>query len=206
MREKSKKEIRSPQVQLLRKRIINLCRFCNFMRESGIGEICKKFLYSESRSEQRTPAISYLSERLGHPDSGSDFDKTLGYAKYLFRVPVMNETLTKAGIWCLQRMGYDALLLEYFDEIIGHTAFQVHKDNSLHIFSVEVLPQYQNRDLACVMVEEVVKRAREKKIAKVRIGGGGNKAINHILKEKLGKRANDLGIIVREHNWVDIVY
>lgn len=175
------------------------------MSEQRLCDLCDTFIYSESVGHQRGNAKRYMSERLGYPDQGSNFDKELGKLKYLFRIPGINGIITLAGLWHLQRQGYDALLLGLADEIIGHTAFQIHKDDSLHIFSVEVIPKYQGNGLAQYMVEKTLGEARKRLMQRMRIGGGKHEATNCI-HHHFAERADELRIVAREGNWVDILY
>ncbi|MEK6839343.1 MAG: hypothetical protein AABX72_00205, partial [Nanoarchaeota archaeon] len=103
------------------------------MKVTTLAGLCDTFLYSASTFSQQEDAKKYLSQRLGHPDEGSQFDRHLGTLKHLFRIPYLGKTFTTAGLYCLMQQGYDALLLQLHQELIGHTAFQVHEDHSLHI-------------------------------------------------------------------------
>ncbi len=169
-----------------------------------LSELCNTFLYSGSAGADKKNAQRYIKEKAGHPDEGSAFAKQLGPLKYLFRVPGANGLVTSAALWYLTKRNYDSLLLELAERIIGHTAFQIHKDNSLHVFSVEVVPEYRERGLAQYMVERVLDEAKNKGIQRMRIGGGKNDATNKI-HQNLAEKANELGIIAQEGNWVSLV-
>jgi len=175
------------------------------MDKGTLCDLCSTFVYSGSVGDQRRSAKGYIAERLVHPDEGSIFDKKLGKLKHLLRIPVVNGVVTSAGLWYLQRQGYDALMLDLEGKVIGHTAFQIHNDASLHIFSVEVLPRYQGYGLAKYMVDETLKEARKRKMKKMRIGGGKSEATNRI-HQNLAKRTDELGILAHEGNWIDILY
>lgn len=175
------------------------------MDKRSLCDLCSTFIYSESVDNQRRSAKKYIAERLGHPDEGSIFDQELGKLKYFLRIPVVTGAITSAGLWYLQRQGYDTLILDLEGKVIGHTAFQIHKDASLHIFSVEVLPRYQGYGLAKYMVEETLKEARKREMKRMRIGGGKNEATNRI-HQNLAKRADELRILAHEGNWIDILY
>jgi len=170
----------------------------------SLSDLCQTYLYSEAPRDQRRKAYDYLIRKVGHPDKGSKFERELGLFKYLFRTPVINRMVATIGTWYLQRNRYGALLLELDDEIRGHTGFQVHKDDSLHIFSVEVNPDYQGNGLAQHMVEVLVGKAREQKLRSMRIGGGKNEATNRI-HHNCAKRSYELGIIARDGNWIDLI-
>ena len=175
------------------------------MKEQRLCDLCDTFLFSESKDAQRRNAKRYVSGKLGYPDEGSEFDKELGKAKHLFRIPGVNGIITSAGLWYLQRQGYDSLMLDLTEEIIGHTAFQVHQDNSLHVFSVEVLPQHQGEGLARYMIEETLKEARKKGIERMRIGGGGHASTNRI-HANFSQREEELKISAQDENWVNLQY
>jgi len=171
----------------------------------GLSDLCYRFFYSTAKSEEQREARGYLSGKLGYPDEGSHFEKELGMARHLFRIPLFNAVVTFAGVSYLQRKGYDALMVRLEEEIIGHTAFQVHDDRSLHIFSVELQPKYRGRGLATSMVERVLSEARDRQIQRMRIGGGKHEATNSIHRH-FSEREKEFGIVAREGNWVDILY
>ena len=175
------------------------------MDKKSLCDLCNTFIYSGSVDNQRRDAKRYIAERLGYPDEGSIFDQELGKLKYLLRIPVLNRAITSAGLWYLKRQGYDALMLALEEKVIGYTAFQIHKDASLHIFSVEVLTKHQGHGLANYMVEETLKEARKRGMKRMRIGGGKNEATNRI-HQNLAKKADELRILAREGNWMDILY
>jgi GNAT superfamily N-acetyltransferase len=166
-------------------------------------DICDTFLYSESIGLNRKNTVRYLSERIGYPDECSDFDKILGPTKYLFRIPLVNVPLTScAANYLTAKKGYDILLLKVYDSILGHSAFQVHPDNSLHIFSIQVLENYRGRGFGERLVEDTLDVARDKHIDNVRIGGGNN-AFTNKLYSRVALRDNvaDLG-----QNYVRLLY
>ncbi len=165
---------------------------------------CDTFLYSKSAGEERKTAKRYISKKLGYPDKNSNFDKKLGKLKYLFRIFGFNGIIASIGLRYLQRRGYDWLMLGSAKKIIGHTAFQIHKNNSLHIFSMEVFPKYQGKGLSLYMAEKTLEEARKKKIQRMRIGKGGHEATNRI-HQNFAKRADELRILCRDGNWVDIL-
>lgn len=173
------------------------------MDREKLYNLCSTFIYSDAGDLHRE-AKKYMTEKLRRPDKGSDFEKSLGVAKYLLKAPVVGKLVAPAGLWYLQRGRRDALMLELEKEIIGHTAFQVHKDNSLHVFSVETNPDYRLKGLAGYMVEKVLDEARNRKIDSMRIGGGNSEATNRIHRN-FSKRAEELGILAREKNWIDIL-
>ena len=175
------------------------------MDEQRLCDLCNTFIYSGSVADQHRRAKEYVSGKLGYPDEGSNFEKELGAMKHLFRIPGVNGLITSAGLWYLQRQGYDALMMELGEEIIGHTAFQIHRDDSLHVFSVEVNPDYRGQGLAQYMVEEVLDEARHREMQRMRIGGGKHAATNHI-HQNFSDRAEELRILAHEGNWIDILY
>jgi len=165
-----------------------------------LSDLCRNYLYSNSQRTQRHITTEYLVQKLGYPDEGSNFENQLGFSKYAFRVPFINKLLAKGGLRYLRGRGYDALMLDLKGGIIGHTAFQVHDDNSLHIFSVEIEGAYQGSSLGMYMAEAVVTEARKKGIKRIRIGAGNHESTNKIHK-KLGQKE---GIVAHEGNWLDI--
>lgn len=166
--------------------------------------LCTLYLLSDTYKNKKKKAKEYITTRIAYSTPGSNFDHSVGRLKYLFRIPGVNGVITATGIWYLLGKGYDALLLDMQDKIIGHTAYQIHPDNSLHIFSVEIDQGYRTQGLAQLMVEETLNIARAKGMQKMRIGGGNNEATNRI-HARFAENAEDLGVIVREANWVDIL-
>jgi len=175
------------------------------MDRQRLCDLCSTFLYSESVEHQRKRTQTYISRRLGHPDDGSNFGRVLGKSKYLFRIPGINRVITPVGLWYLQRNGYDMLMLDLVEQIIGYTAFQIHKDDSLHMFSAEVLPEYQGKGLARHMVEKILNEARKKEIQRMRIGRGNHEAANRIYNN-FAERSDELRIVAHESNWIDILH
>lgn len=173
--------------------------------DKSLCELCSTFAYSESIGNQRSNATRYIAQRLGYPDKGSIFDQEMGKLKYLFRIPIANEAIASSGLRYLVRQGYDALMLDLEGKVIGHAAFQVHKDDSLHIFSVEIISRYQGHGLARYMVEETLKEARKRKMKRMRIGAGRNKAVNR-MHQNFAKRADELKILASDGNWIEILY
>ena len=165
---------------------------------------CNTYLYSESSGNTRKKAARYVSDLLGYPETGSNFERELGNLRYLFRTGSFGQSITSLGLWYLEQRHYDALILELAEKIIGHTAFQMHADRTLHIFSVEVQPEYRGNGLGQSMTEETIIRARKKGIKRVRIGAGRNQATNSI-HQSFTSRADELRISVREGNWIDIL-
>ncbi|MBI2112405.1 GNAT family N-acetyltransferase [Candidatus Woesearchaeota archaeon] len=175
------------------------------MASEDLSGLCNLFFYSTTTPDLRQEARIYLSRKLGHPDKGSNFELELGPMKYFFRVPVVSSVAAYFGTAYLRRQGYDALLLQLAQRIIGHTAFQVHNDNSLHVFSIEVDEGYRGHGLATLMAGEVLEEARSRRINRVRVGGGRNEATNRI-HDDLSERAEELRIHPEGGNWINIIY
>ena len=164
---------------------------------------CDLFYYSGCGRERKKNAVQYLSRQLGHPEKGSIFYERLGNLKYLFRLPVANGIMTRVGLAHLLKKDYDALMLSLNDEIIGHTGFQTHSDDSLHIFSIGVNPIYRLNGLAKGMVEEILYDARREDIERIRIGGGNNMVTNKI-HANFSRREKELGITAFKGNWIEV--
>ena len=162
---------------------------------------CRTYLHSNSMQKKKTAA--YLIGKMAYPDKGSGFDRSIGVGKYIFRTPILNRLILSAAAWYFPKKGYDALLLELDDCIIGHAGFQVHQDNSLHIFSIEMHADHTGMGLARFMVERLLEAARQKGIHAMRIGGGRNEATNRI-HANFSERETELGIAAKEGNWLEI--
>jgi len=166
-----------------------------------LSDLCV-FLYSGSTDKRRKLANQYLIEKLGHPDEGSIFEKKLGALKYIFRVPVVNK-LSLNAIKYLHEKGYDALMLCSDRRTIGHTAFQTHEDNSLHVFSTEIKPEYRGRGLSILLREKIIAYARQKQIYKVKLGAGGHPWSRRAY-EIVSARKDELGIVPLGDYWIRV--
>jgi GNAT superfamily N-acetyltransferase len=155
------------------------------------------FFYSESTGSDRKIAAKYIAQRIGHPDEGSEFEKKLGMARYAFRIPILGKTLAQEAMQFMQTRGYDALLLRHDVFIAGITAFQRH-GLDLHVFSVEIKPEYRGLGLAQTMLEDFVAKTRAKGIEKIRLGGGNNPATNGLVQ----KLADSLNLQQKPGNWL----
>ncbi|MCK5107268.1 MAG: hypothetical protein KAQ83_00920 [Nanoarchaeota archaeon] len=98
-------------------------------------------LLTEKSGKELARANNYLRRWIAYPDKGSDFDKKQGCLKYTLRIPLIGQVIVPLAIKWLEKKGYDGLFLEENQNIIGHNAFQVHSDNSLHVFSIYIYLQ-----------------------------------------------------------------
>ena len=169
-----------------------------------LSDVCDFSFVSVARGRQRRQACTYLARFLGHPDEGSEFARKLGNYKLLFRLPIVNHMATSFGLEQLKKKGYDALLAAYESNLIGHTAFQRHEDNTLHVFSVFVQEKYRNNGLAEHMHIELLQEARNRGIDRVRLGAGGHKAMDR-LYDNVIKREAELAIRGLPDRWVEIL-
>lgn len=167
-------------------------------------QLFQTYLLSEASSTERSIVLDYLTQKLASPDEGSHFETALGPFRHLFRLPVAGSYLARLGVPYLERRGYDLLLLTDRPQVVGHTAFQEHKDNTWHVFSVERKPELNGRRLGTHMVEDLIKKARERGIERIRIGGGRNKHTNAIHAD-VSSRAGDLAIGGETNNWIRVL-
>lgn len=165
-----------------------------------LSELCNTYLYSNCQNNERKKSADYLVKKLGYPDKESDFEKNFGKLKYIFRLSIFSKLFIRPILDYLMNKGYDTLMLEYQGQLIGCTAFQIHEDNTLHVFSLERDKAYQGNYLGHYMAKTVVNAAQKKGIKKMRLGGGNNEHTNRIHKD-LGEIE---GIVSREGNWLDI--
>jgi hypothetical protein len=174
----------------------------------SISELCNTFLYSESSGNDKNAALIYLTNQIAHPDKGSEFDKKAGLTKYIFRIPAINTLVSGKLIEMLHGKGYDALLLDYNGvaprQIIGHTAFQIHTDNTLHVFSVLLNKNYRGEGLAQYMNERIIDVAYRKHIDRVRLGAGGHKCMEKIV-DNIAKKSI-FNVESQGDNWLKLVY
>ena len=107
-------------------------------------------------------------------------------------------------------------MVEINGRVASGVIFQIHKEldlvheAGLHIFSTERLPRYRDVGLGLYSVEEVIECARQKGIARVRLGRDKQKDRNEsdekntIMLNKLKKNEDGLNIKVREEGWIDV--
>jgi ribosomal protein S18 acetylase RimI-like enzyme len=168
-------------------------------------ESCLFYRYSESEGILKKKTNEYFSNLLGYPDNNSHFAKSIGNFKYAFRIPIVKNIITEKALNILNKKGYDSLIVSLDEKIIGHNAYQIHKDNSLHIFSLSVNPQYQRNGLAKQMVIHTIRKAKEKKIERVRVGGGKNNIVNKIYSY-LADNCEYYNVMPIRGNWLQIKY
>lgn len=163
------------------------------------------YLAYEAERALQKPAEAYLMRFLGHPDRDSEFYRSIGVARYLFRMPFLRRGAMTIGKKYLKRRGYDALMARQDDEIIGFLAFQIHDDNTLHTFSTYVDERHRGRGLAREMHEELIEISRAKGIEKMRFGAGGHELGGRI-HQNFSEREDELGIEAQEEFWIKILY
>ncbi len=164
----------------------------------------KTYLYSEADEHQKIKARRYLFRKIGYPDEGSEFDRKFGIKKYFFRIPGSDPLITAPAELYFRLTRRDALLLEIDGEVVGYRAFQIHPNNSLHLFACELNESYRGNGLSVFMTEIVLQIAKKRGIKKVRIGGGNNERSNRIHASFYGKE-DELGIRILKGNWIEIV-
>ena len=139
-------------------------------------------LLTEKSGKELARANNYLRRWIAYPDKGSDFDKKQGCLKYILRIPLISQAAVPLAIKWLKNKGYDGLFLENNQDIIGHNAFQVHPDNSLHVFSIYISPNYRRQGLALQSCVSVADNAFEKGIEKIVVSKGNRSDIQGLLK------------------------
>ena len=174
-------------------------------KPQDLGEVCNHLFYSQSGVAEKKRAKDYIINRLGYPDQGSNFERELGLLKYVFRIPLLKNVIATVGIWYLRNCGYDAVSLENHDTVMGCTGFQIHPDESIHVFAIEVPREYQGMGFGVDMEERVLEYAKQRHLKSMRIGGGNHDASNRI-HQIFCERQEELGIVARDKNWIDILY
>lgn len=161
------------------------------------------FLYSDADFKRKKIAKNYIIARIAYPGKGSDFKRSIGLFGFVLRIPVIKDMASNLAISYLRYKNYDSLFLSLDEEIIGHTAFQIHSDG-LHAFSSEVKEEYRGRGLARYMAEQLINEARQKNINRVRIGAGKHEAGRRIYAN-LSKRENELKVKSLGNYWLEII-
>ena len=164
----------------------------------------RMYFLSDSYGPDRSKGTDYVSGILGYPDTGLNFGKNVGCLKYPMRIPFVKRFLIPSLLGTLERAGYDILFMENEHGIIGSTAFQVHEDNRLHVFSVKVDEYCRGAGLATKMHEEIVLSARKRGIKKVRFGAGGHE-VSVRLHKGFGLRETELGIKALDDYWIEVL-
>ncbi len=171
------------------------------MDNSELSDRLQTTTYSASRGKTRSKAREYLVHRLAYPDDVSEFGQKTKVLKYLFRAPVVSNALASVAMRYLQGKGYDVIMMHENDSIIGHVAFQVHQDNTLHVFSVEVNPEYREKGCATWLLEQTIHEARKRDIERVRIGAGSKEAITRAYNRLGSEEKEHLKVIQEGNNW-----
>ncbi|PIN76326.1 hypothetical protein COV18_00235 [Candidatus Woesearchaeota archaeon CG10_big_fil_rev_8_21_14_0_10_37_12] len=130
------------------------------------------------------------------------FKNKIGRARYLLQFPCASYVLPFV-LKSLERRGYDALMLELETEVIGHTAFQIHRDNALHVFSTGIDLRYSGQNLGLFSWEKIIDFARNEGIISVRFGAGGHPFATRAY-DSLCEKAEALKITPREDYWIDL--
>ena len=168
------------------------------MLEEKVGT----FLYSSAPISDRNRAHRHLCHFLGHPDVGSDFERKMSKMKYVFRIPFVGVRYTPSALEKFMQHNYDVLLLDLDTKVKGHTAFQIHPDCSMRLFSVFVAQQLRGNGYAMDMVTNCIMHARKQGLKRVHIGGGNSDATNHIYAKVC---AGNYGVVDAKNNWVELV-
>jgi len=163
------------------------------------SDLCSTELYTKTTGDRRRSASDYLIKRLGYIAKGSKFEQSLGILKNTLKYGIVNNVALRV----LQSRGYDALVLFYQQDPVGISAFQKRGDD-LHVFDIEVERGYRSAGLATYMQKELIKEAKIMNVQRIRIGGGGNEATNH-LHQKLKEAEEELCIKVESENWIRII-
>ncbi len=148
--------------------------------------------------------INFMKE---HPENSEFVQKNEGIISLVKNRLIPDYTkmlMIYSGFGLLYFDGYDALILRENDKGIGHNAFQIHNDNTLHIFSMGVLESYKGKGLATKMQLDTINIARERGINSIRIGGGGSEEVKGLC-EKLSSMSQELKITPRPDYWFDIL-
>ncbi|MBS3145127.1 GNAT family N-acetyltransferase [Candidatus Woesearchaeota archaeon] len=151
--------------------------------ETTVHQSMQTYLLSEAEKEERNQACEYVAQFIGHPDEGSEFGKKLRFLKYAFRIPRVGKQLVTLAMPMFEKRGYDALMLRCTRGVIGLTAFQVHNEHDLHVFSVKVNPAYQNNGLAFRMQTELIEKARTRGMRRIRLSAGGHEVLRRIYEK-----------------------
>jgi len=176
---------------------------------SDIADKCDSFLYSEATPEQVPAANRYAAMMLGNPDEGSEFDHVMGHMKFLFRNGEESLPLVSPFMSFLHRnLGYDALLMEYDGNIVGHTAYQVHDretdDPSIHVFSVYTHPSVRGRGMAAYMQDELIEKAPGMGVYRMRLGAGGHTVMSKLI-DRVIARQRRTNVVSEGDNWIRIL-
>lgn len=161
------------------------------------------FLYSNADKKRKNKSKRYIIEKIAHPHEHSDFEKSIGLFSFVLRIPVIKDMASNLAISYLRYKNYDSLFLSLDEEIIGHTAFQIHSDG-LHAFSSEVKEEHRGKGLARYMAEQLINEARQKNIKRIRIGAGKHEAGRRIYTN-LSKREDELKVTSLGNYWLEIL-
>ena len=165
----------------------------------------KSYFASESHGQERERSLDYICGMAAYPDKGSEFDSKIGCRKYGLRIPKLGNLIFSYLVVVFERSGYDVLILEDDERIVGSNAFQIHeKKGTLEAFSVKVDEAYRERGLARQMHEKLIERARQRGIGMLRIGAGGHE-FDKRLHKNFSSRESELGIKSLPDYWVKVL-
>ncbi|MEK6960994.1 MAG: GNAT family N-acetyltransferase [Nanoarchaeota archaeon] len=119
------------------------------------------------------------------------------------RIPILDGWIAPAIIGYARNRGYDALMLTLENLIIGHTAFQIRQDRSLHVFSTAIKDQYAGKGLGTFLLVKMIEVARKLKINDVRCGAGGHEFAKKAYST-LCDRSEELRITPGDDYWIRI--
>ena len=169
-----------------------------------LSDLCETLCLSKAEGAQRRRINDYLIKFIAYPDEGSEFDKKIGIVKYLFRKPIIKQIATYFCMRNLRKKGYDFMLLSRENEVLGHIGFQVHKDNTLHVFSILVNKKYRGKGLARYMGITLIEEARTRNIDRIRMGAGGHEATVRIY-DYISRKEQELNVKVKQDYWIKIM-
>lgn len=147
----------------------------------------------------RTDPVSkrYVTQaiRLG-TDESSEFGITTKDVRTLPDIDMLAE---------LKKRGYDLLIGQGTETLIGHIGFQEHMNGTKDwkVFSVYVLEPYRGRGFSIGMAKDLITRGRELSVDRIQLGTGKRKETQAIVK-RLTKN-HSLGIVANpENGWINL--
>lgn len=167
------------------------------------GDITTKFFGENKTSREDEIARTYVTHLAFNPDAGSDFDLRTKELREQFKQS------PKSILPYLTSLRYDVLLAyDKNNKIIGHIAYQGHPDSqgtNWQAFNTYVDPSQRKRGIGETLREQLIIKAREKGIKKIRLGKGNH---GYALKKnsELKEKEKELGITVNvDSGWIEIL-
>ncbi len=172
--------------------------------QSELSDAVSFSIYSSMEGLRKAEATRLFIKRAAYPDPGSEFGRALGIVKYALRIPMSELFFSSYFSEYLVSKGYDAVLMGIEGKLAGYSAFHVHDDSSMHIFSTWFEEEFRNSRAAFRLKDGVISHARDLGIERIKMGMGGND-FSQRMYEIISRRADRLGVVPEGDYWIRVL-